>query len=223
MSIKNPYNFALYNWHLEISSKCSLKCPRCPRTEDPELFSPKELSLEFIKKVFNTKLLSQVHRITFSGVYGDPIYNAEMIDIVKYLKSKQPSIQLVVITNGGYKNQHWWRKLAEQLTDNDEIIFSIDGWDQESNQKYRINSDWNSMMLGLKEMVKSKAYVRWSSILFSYNYKHIDKMRKLAQDSGADAFYLVLSDRFGSHKAKYLVGSEKACLGKRKTKKRLFS
>ena len=28
-------DWPLYHWHLEPSSVCTLKCPRCPRTEFP--------------------------------------------------------------------------------------------------------------------------------------------------------------------------------------------
>lgn len=138
-------------------------------------------------------------RITFSGNLGDPIYNTELISIVKYLKSQNPSFQLVIVTNGSYKSSVWWEELAQYLTPFDEIIFSIDGWDQESNEKYRVNSDWASIITGLKIMIKSKACVRWSTIIFKYNSHHIDKIKQMAKDMGVDHFHIVLSERFGSH------------------------
>ena len=202
--MRNPHNFSIYNWHIELSSKCPLKCPRCQRTEEPDSFKPKQLELAFIKKVFNKKLMSEVMRITFSGNLGDPIYNTELIEIVKYLKSKNPSFQIVIVTNGSYRPQSWWRELAQYLTPFDEIVFSIDGWDQKSNQKYRINSDWESILKGLKEMTQSKACVRWSTIVFKYNCHSIDKIKQLAQKLGVDSFHIVLSERFGSYQNIYL-------------------
>ena len=202
--MNNPYNFAIYNWHIELSSKCSLKCPRCQRTEEPHSFQPKQMNLRFIKKIFSRELMSQIMRITFSGNFGDPIYNTELIKIVDYLKVQNPSFQLVIVTNGSYKTQSWWKDLAQYLTPVDEIIFSIDGWNQESNQKYRINSDWESILTGVKEMVKSKAFVRWSTIIFKHNLHNIGGIRQLAQKIGVDSFAIVLSERFGSYQNVYL-------------------
>ena len=33
----NRYGWQLYHWHIEPSSKCSLRCPRCPRQEHPDI------------------------------------------------------------------------------------------------------------------------------------------------------------------------------------------
>lgn len=202
--LKNPHNFAIYNWHVEISSKCFLKCPRCQRTEEAGSFKPKQLGLSFIKKIFSKDLMSQVMRITFSGNLGDPIYNTELIEMAQYLKSQNPSFQLVIVTNGSYRDSSWWRELAKYLNSSDEVIFSIDGWDQESNQKYRLNSDWKSILTGLKEMVRSQAFVRWSTIVFKHNCRYIEKIKQIAESLGADAFHVVLSERFGSRQNVYL-------------------
>ena len=42
------------------ASKCSLKCPRCPRTEEPNKnkYKVTELELPFIKKIFTKDLLT---------------------------------------------------------------------------------------------------------------------------------------------------------------------
>lgn len=192
--------FQLFNWHLEISSKCALKCPRCPRTENPNSFTPKQLGLDFIKKVFSPDFLKkEVLRITLSGGLGDAIYNSELIQIVEYLKSCNPQCQVVLVTNGSYKEKSWWKSLTDKMNEFDEIIFSIDGWDQESNSLYRINSDWSSIMVGISVAVESKVSVRWSTIVFKFNQKHLDKIRDLSQSLGVDSFHLVLSERFNSH------------------------
>ena len=40
---KNIHNWPLEHWHIELCSKCSLKCPRCSRQEVPEGLTNKEL------------------------------------------------------------------------------------------------------------------------------------------------------------------------------------
>ena len=45
-------SFALWHWHIEVSSKCTLKCPRCARSEVPNTLINTELDLNFFKKNF---------------------------------------------------------------------------------------------------------------------------------------------------------------------------
>ena len=197
----------VYNWHLEISSKCALKCPRCTRTEYPGTYPVTELSLDFIKNLFQPEFLkASVQRITFSGGVGDPLYNSHLPEIIKYLKETHPALQIVLITNGSYKSTGWWENLLQHMNSRDEIIFSIDGWDHESNNLYRINSDWNSIMDGIKAAVQSPVLIRWSTIIFRFNENHIDQIRELARNMGVDSFHAVLSERFGMHYKDQLTG-----------------
>lgn len=198
--VNNPFGLQLYNWHLEVSSKCPLKCSRCTRTEFPGTYPVTELDPTFVRRLFSADFLrQQVKRITFSGGVGDPLYNSRLNEIFAYLKDTHPGVQLVLITNGSYKSSEWWQQLLSHLNSNDEIIFSIDGWDNDSNNQYRKNSDWNSIMAGLAEAVKSPALVRWSTIVFRFNEDHLDTIRELARAKGVDSFHAVLSERFGMH------------------------
>ena len=66
---------ALWHWHIEISSKCTLRCPRCTRQEVPEGLVNKELRLPFFRKNFTPEFINEhVEKITFCGDDGDPIY-----------------------------------------------------------------------------------------------------------------------------------------------------
>ncbi len=193
-----------YNWHFEISSKCALRCPRCVREEEPGSFTQKELSLAFFQRNFTPEFLrDNVLRITFSGGLGDSIYNSQLIEIVDYLKTAHPDFQLVIVTNGSYKSRDWWTKLAAKMNHLDEVIFSIDGWNHESNIQYRINSDWESIMTGMDVMTNSLAFIRWSTLVFRFNQDHLAKIRDLAKVKGVDQFHTVLSERFGSKFYRY--------------------
>ena len=84
--MKNKFNWQFYHWHLEPSSKCSLRCPRCPRQEHPEIsWMGQEISLNEFKKVFTADMLSQVQRITMCGDVGDPIYTKDYLEILDYV------------------------------------------------------------------------------------------------------------------------------------------
>ena len=192
-------SLALWHWHIEVSSKCTLRCPRCARTEVPDSLINTELDLEFFYRNFTNEFIKDhVEKITFCGDDGDPIYAHDFIPIIKYLKLKK-DISIVIVTNGSYKKLDWWYELASILNENDHVHFSLDGYDQASNEQYRINSDWYSIMLGVDTLrKKSKAYMTWDAIGFKFNENHIDHMRDMAKNLGFDQFQLTLSTKFGS-------------------------
>ena len=190
-------SLALWHWHIEISSKCTLKCPRCARTEVPDTLVNTELKLDFFKEHFTPEFIMQhVKKITFCGDDGDPIYAHDLINVIHYFKAIKP-VEIVIVTNGSYKSKDWWDTLANALTDIDEIHFSLDGYDQASNEQYRVNSDWKSIETGIKAMRKSPVFMRWAAIAFAFNEDHLLTMQNLATQYGFDTFQVTKSTKFG--------------------------
>jgi MoaA/NifB/PqqE/SkfB family radical SAM enzyme len=199
--MKLNYPWQLYHWHFELSSKCALACPRCPRTEMPQTpWLQKEISLENFKNILSVELLQDhVKRLTFCGDVGDPIYAKDFLKIIAYVKSINPKIHIYTITNGSYKTEAWWHEFAKLSNEYDTINFSIDGYDDESNNKYRVNSNWDSIINGVKIMSKhSSAHVYWAAIVFKFNENQLDYIKQLATDCGCDGLQLTYSTKFGS-------------------------
>lgn len=201
----NPNDLHFEHIHLEISSKCALKCPRCPRTEHPETpWLSKQLGLQDIKRSLPEFLLrDHIQRITICGDVGDPIYNTEFHQILHYIKSVNPRIHLYVVTNGSYRTREWWAKTANILNEYDTVAFSIDGFDDASNQLYRIGSDWESIAIGMSEIQKSKAFMVWACILFSFNENKMDMIQSLARERGCDSIQITKSTKFGLNYARF--------------------
>lgn len=196
--MKNSNNWPLEHWHIEISGKCTLKCPRCTRQEIPG-FVNKELNLSWFKQNFT--FVKKVKKITFCGDDGDPIYAKDLLPVIGWLKDNNPNIQIVIVTNGSYKTEAWWHKLNALLDQNDNIHFSLDGWDQESNELYRINCDWDSIVTGIKQI--NRAYKTWAAIAFKFNEQQIEYMKKMAMALRFDNFQLTLSTKFGKNYPAY--------------------
>ena len=182
--------------HIEVSSKCTLRCPRCPRTEfKPEQLN-QEISLAEFKNAFDLHTMSSVKIFVFCGDVGDPIYATDFIDIVSYIKTCSDA-SVYIITNGSYKKVDWWTKLGNVLTNSDLVTFSVDGWDNISNNKYRVNSDWDSIVTGIKTLKKeSECRIKWSAIYFSFNEANMDLIEQTARDLGCDEFQAVRSTKF---------------------------
>lgn len=190
---------ATWHWHIEISSKCTLKCPRCARQEVPDGLINTELNLEFFKKNFTPEfIISNVEKITFCGDDGDPIYAHDLVPVIEYIKKIKP-VEIVIITNGSYKKTEWWNDLGKLLDNRDSVHFSIDGYDNASNNLYRINSDYDSIINGLKTLRSvSKCSIVWATIAFKFNQDKIELLKQSAKSLGVDIFQLTKSTKFGS-------------------------
>lgn len=190
---------ATWHWHIEISSKCTLRCSRCARQEVPAGLVNTELDLEFFWRNFPEEFVQQnVDKITFCGDDGDPIYAHDLVNVIAYIKNIKPTIEIVIVTNGSYKNEIWWTTLAMVLDSHDTVHFSIDGYDNTSNQRYRENSDWDSIINGVRTLrAHSSCHMVWDAIAFEFNQDWLDVMRQQAKDLGMNQFQLTRSTKFG--------------------------
>jgi pyruvate-formate lyase-activating enzyme len=193
----------LQGLHIEPTNMCTLKCPRCSRTEFieqfPKQWTNKNLNLDHLKSFLDIDLTDK--KINLCGNYGDAIYYDRLFDMIEYFKSSGSHITLS--TNGSYKTQEWWAELGHLLDENDEVIFAIDGLPT-TFTNYRINADWNSIEAGIKILRNKPIKLVWQFIPFSFNENEIDQTRELSQELGFDNFFVLNSDRW-DHGAEKLI------------------
>lgn len=190
---------ATWHFHIEISSKCTLRCPRCARQEVPDGLVNTELDLEFFKRNFSPEfVLANVEKITFCGDDGDPIYAHDLVPVIQYIKSIKP-VEIVIVTNGSHKKISWWSELGALLDARDSVHFSVDGYDDASNNLYRVNSNYHSIVDGIRTLrAASNCKIVWAAIAFKFNEAHLDQMQQFAKDLGVDVFQVTKSTKFGS-------------------------
>lgn len=181
--------------HLEMTSRCALKCPRCPRTMYPGSYKITELDLEILKKVLADPLLQPRALFVLAGNYGDAIYHSDLPLAVKLIKEKGFLIELE--TNGTGRSIAWWKELIEPLTKEDCITFSIDGL-ADTLTKYRVGARWNDIMEGI-QVCRDRVTLKWKFILFRHNQHQISEAENLSKQLGFNLFKLVRSSRFGSY------------------------
>lgn len=201
--ISTPFNTRTV--HVEISSKCTLKCPRCPRTEISPPWLNQEISLADFQIIFPPDILQHIEYLLFCGHTGDPIYATEFLEVIEYVKRNSPT-KVRIVTNGSYKKVDWWQRLGQSLTDDDGVIFSVDGFDHDSNNIYRVNSDWPSIMLGMRTLRESSdCIIEWSMIYFSFNQNRTNDILSQARAMGCDQVTFVRSSKFD---LQYLVDGQ---------------
>lgn len=180
--------------HLEVTSRCILHCPGCPRTSVVDRlgsFPKQDLDLNDFKKLLDCESGKNLTHLHLEGNHGDPIYYPHLFELIDQHRDKNFNI----VTNGSRRDQQWWSELAARLTKDDWVIFSIDGLEH-NNHIYRKNSDWASTMTGIETIAKSPAKLGWKTIIFSYNYNEIDQIKLFAESKGAK-FFSQTTNRFG--------------------------
>lgn len=182
--------------HIELTNRCILACPGCPRTQWRDILKrpveKTDLNFRELDSFLDCPGGRQIQRFVLCGDYGDSIYYPELFDFLNWFRSNR---SYDLITNGSHRDERFWSRLAEILNEKDSVTFSIDGL-AHTNHIYRINSDWDSIMLGLDIMSRSKAKIKWKTIVFQHNYQDLAEIKKIAEDKGCD-FTAEKTHRFG--------------------------
>jgi MoaA/NifB/PqqE/SkfB family radical SAM enzyme len=182
-------------FHIEPTNICTLKCSGCARTrfinQWPQHWKNHSLDINELLTFIDIDLVDK--QINLCGNYGDPIYHPDFIELVTCLKARGAVISIT--TNGSYKTQYWWKHLVSELTFNDTIIFSVDGTPENFTQ-YRVNANWESILIGMQVVAQSVCNSAWKYIPFSYNQNNIEEAQQLSKDIGIKHFRVEFSDRF---------------------------
>jgi MoaA/NifB/PqqE/SkfB family radical SAM enzyme len=177
--------------HLEITSRCTLACPRCQRTANPEELAVGDVPLSVIRRI-TREAFPDAGFVNFCGNYGDPIYHRHFHEVVRHMKAEGFVVR--VETNGSRRSAKWWAELAAMLTRQDRISLSIDGL-EDTNHLYRVNSRWRDIIVAV-EALRGRVMLVWKFIVFRHNQHQIEAAIAMARELGFDDFKLMRSNRF---------------------------
>jgi MoaA/NifB/PqqE/SkfB family radical SAM enzyme len=182
--------------HIELTSRCTLACPRCPRTHAPRELSVQDIPVDVFRATVSRRRLPYLETVLLSGNYGDPIYHPRFHDLVRHLAGE--GLSVVVDTNGSYRGRDWWRATVEAARGGArfKFNFSIDGL-EDTNRLYRVNSRWPDIMAAVEVLRTSAARLQWKFIVFRHNEHQVEEARERAARLGFHEFNVIRSDRFG--------------------------
>ena len=182
--------------HIELTNRCTLECPACPRTIWKELtkrpITKSDLSIDAFERFMDCDAGQKIEKLVLCGDYGDCIYYPELFDFIKRFRHKKFDLR----TNGSRRTKEFWLQLAELMTKDDTIVFGIDGL-EDTNHIYRKNADWSSIMTAVDIMTKSPAQVKWQTIIFAFNQDSLQDIKTFAESKGAE-FFAIKTHRYGN-------------------------
>ncbi|MBQ8887744.1 MAG: radical SAM protein [Candidatus Gastranaerophilales bacterium] len=131
---------------IDISGYCNAKCPFCIRQLSEcksQMFMKKEIFYEIIKQI---KQIKSIKVISLSA-YGEPLLHPDFDEFVHYLRKLKYNV--LVTTNMSLAHKHF-----DSLLELTHIMFSVEGWDKESYEKYRQNLCFEKVYSNIKEFDK---------------------------------------------------------------------
>ncbi|MBT8380569.1 MAG: radical SAM protein, partial [Ignavibacteria bacterium] len=175
------------SYSIEPTNHCNLKCPECPSGLG-ELTRPLGL---LKKEEFN----NVVDEIKSTGFYiqlffqGEPFINKQLPDMIKY--SQANKMYVSISTNGHFINKENVDDILQSAPD--KLIYSVDGLDEESYQKYRIGGTFKQADEGLRLLIKRKKelgikrpFVEFQFIVMKQNEHLIENVKKYGKKVGVD-------------------------------------
>ncbi len=175
------------SYSIEPTNHCNLKCPECPSglgvlTRPLGLLNFNDFK-NWIDQIKDTGFYVQLF------FQGEPYINKHLPEMIKYAKTN--NVYISISTNGHFVNE----KNVDLVLENapDKLIYSVDGLDEESYQKYRVGGTFKQADEGLrllinrkKELKKSKPYVEFQFIVMKQNEHQLDEVRKYCDEVGVD-------------------------------------
>jgi MoaA/NifB/PqqE/SkfB family radical SAM enzyme len=182
--------------HLEPTSRCNARCPQCPRNIQGGKVNPDlpltELRIAQVREIFSARFLTQLRHIYLCGNYGDPIAASDTLDMLRYFRRVNPSLQLTMFSNGSARPPEWWAEAARLLS---ACRFGIDGL-EDTNHLYRRNTRWATIMTNVRAFIAAGGVAEWDYLVFAHNEHQVDGARTLAMRLGFKKFFVKKTSRF---------------------------
>ena len=181
--------------NIDSSSRCNLSCPGCGRTKwlakglEADVT---DMKIEHFRALVRPE--NNIHKLTYNLSLSDPIFSGVFLEQLEYMNDLEHRPKINISTNGSGRKEKWWIKLATLLKDTDRVEFAIDGLEN-TNHLYRQNSDWCSIMLGVKTLRENwSGRMMWRYVIFEHNYHQVIDAYALSKELGFDMFRPVVGD-----------------------------
>lgn len=171
---------------IEITSNCNAACPGCARTLNPDILTINTITFQDILRIFPNREYIKGKQFKFCGVLGDPAFNPECLDMIKYFTENGGFCQ--ISTNGGIQPASWWEELGRISLESKllEVNFCVDGH-RKTNHIYRVNTKFDIIERNMEAYSMGGlgfAQATWIYIVFDHNEHELLAAEEHARDLG---------------------------------------
>lgn len=184
----------------------------CPAVVGKRVLAKGQLQVDDFKKlmdeigpyIFQVQLWNQ----------GEPFINKQFLEFVRY--TKQKGVMALTSTNGHFIRDD---QTADDVVNSglDQLIFSMDGTNQESYEKYRIGGKYETVIDGLDRITKAKKrlnskipLIELQFIIFKHNQNEVDDLVELAKKYSVDRLSIKMAMVYTAEQAdQYLDQAQK--------------
>lgn len=160
---------------IEPANFCNLKCEQCPTGRHWAQKEAKLLDIENFKKWIDALL----PELCYLNLYfqGEPFLNPLLPQMIAYARSKH--IYVSVSTNGHFLSTECIKQL--KVSKPNQLIISLDGYNQQSYQAYRAGGDFNLVCNGIRLAAEAGLKPVVQCLLLSSTENHRNEMRLLCK------------------------------------------
>lgn len=178
---------------LETIGGCNLSCIGCERRERPLL--RQKMPLEALQHIAAELADMRIGEVSLYSL-NEPFLSRNILDEIRAIRAALPDARLGTSTNGVPVDSDDKRTAALLL---DDIVFSIDGCDQVSAERYQAGIDFAAAYANMAALVAARDTVRaptrivWKYVLFRWNHRpdQIARALDLGRAAGVDRMVFV--------------------------------
>ncbi len=178
---------------IEVTSTCNLKCPFCATTYLGDSMKKGFISEELVKKIIDEGAKEGLYGVKFN-IRGEPLLHKQIDKFVKYAKDAG-FVDVYFNTNALLLDENMAMRLIEAKLDR--ISISAEGYTKEVYEKYRVGSNFDTVLNNIKNLQTLKKKlgvehpkVRIQTVLLDELKDTIDEYTKFWSSFADEVAYL---------------------------------
>lgn len=193
---------------IEPTTTCNLRCTECPTGTQVLTRAKGTINIESFNTVLS-KISPELIHLTLS-FQGEPFLNPCFSEMVQL--AKQERIFVCTSTNGHFLNNANIGSIIQSGLDH--LIISMDGINQQTYEKYRVNGNLQTVTDGISQLVAEKKaaqsltpFIELQFLVFRHNEQQIRQMKEYASRSGVDKLTFKTAQVYNLDKSAVIIPS----------------
>lgn len=172
---------------IEPTTSCNLRCTECPTGMHSLTRSKGNLKTEDFRNILD-RLSPELLYLTLY-FQGEPLLNPHFIEMVSLARSR--GVFVATSTNGHFLDSEKSAEIVQSRLNH--LIISVDGLDQATYEKYRVNGNLSKVLEGIEILLAARRkansrfpFIEIQFIVMSHNEHQIPEMKEFANRTGID-------------------------------------